>query len=175
MLDAAPLNASSIESKSLLPLETKSSHAKLLVVSAAHRKSLDRRVQQAKYYLKEHPQSVDGLVYTLGEKREHLPFRAYVVVDPMSMAPENIDELRPTSTEFTQGDPASINFVFTGQGSHWAGMGRSLVSKYPQVREDLRQMDAALMALPCPPGWSLLGAEQSTTSKTAETLTCVPY
>ncbi|KAE8381596.1 polyketide synthase [Aspergillus bertholletiae] len=130
--------------------------AKLLVISATHNESLDQRIRHIQSYLRQHPESLDALAYTLGERRDHLSLRAFMVVDRTSTLAGHTDELEPSRTGSTQGEPPIVNFVFTGQGSHWPGMGQSLISTYSQVKRDLGHMDETLKSLPSPPQWSIL-------------------
>lgn len=50
-----------------------------------------------------------------------------------------------------------INFIFTGQGAQWAGMGRALMKDFIAFHEDIRAMDNVLAQSPDPPNWTIEG------------------
>lgn len=53
--------------------------------------------------------------------------------------------------------PPKINFVFTGQGAQWAGMGKELMEDFITFHEDIKAMDKVLAQLPDPPTWTIEG------------------
>lgn len=118
----------------------------LLVFSANHSKSLQQLVANSKYYLKNNPDATVDLAYTLGVRREHLPFRTFLV----------------TGDTYTEASPGvkpnveqTLNFVFTGQGAQWVGMGKELLSHYPVALQTIQQLDNTLQQLPDRPSWSI--------------------
>jgi acyl transferase domain-containing protein len=50
---------------------------------------------------------------------------------------------------------SEIVFVFTGQGSQWAQMGKELMEEYSAFSDDIKAMDDVLAELPGPPGWTI--------------------
>lgn len=46
--------------------------------------------------------------------------------------------------------------IFTGQGAQWATMGRQLIDSCRLFRESIERCESSLVALPDPPGWSLV-------------------
>lgn len=87
------------------------------------------------------------LVYTLGSRREYLGYRAFAIYGGV-----NPPELSPI---IKHKDPPQVNFVFTGQGAQWAGMGADLLEQYPSFQDDIQKMDATLKSLPHPPQWTI--------------------
>ncbi|KAL7798706.1 putative polyketide synthase [Trichoderma afarasin] len=124
---------------------TKSPH--LLVISAHQANSLKQRASDIFNYAERHPDRVPDLAYTLGARREDLSQRAFAIYDGT-----NHLELSPI---IKHKDPPQVNFVFTGQGAQWAGMGADLLEQYPSFQDDIRKMDATLKSLPHPPQWTI--------------------
>ena len=50
-----------------------------------------------------------------------------------------------------------LNFVFTGQGAQWAGMGADLIDKYPVFGDTIRELDSELRTLQDGPSWTIEG------------------
>ncbi|KAH0524470.1 hypothetical protein TsFJ059_006974 [Trichoderma semiorbis] len=119
----------------------------LLVVSAHQANSLKQRAADIFSYAEQHPDRVPNLAYTLGARREDLSQRAFAIYDGV-----NPPELSPI---IKHKDPPQVNFVFTGQGAQWAGMGADLLEQYPSFQDDIWKMDAALKSLPHPPQWTI--------------------
>ncbi|PTB51813.1 hypothetical protein M431DRAFT_19014 [Trichoderma harzianum CBS 226.95] len=119
----------------------------LLVVSAHQANSLKQRASEIFNYAERHPDRVPDLAYTLGARREDLSQRAFAIYDGV-----NPPELSPI---IKHKDPPQVNFVFTGQGAQWAGMGADLLEQYPSFQDDIRKMDATLKSLPHPPQWTI--------------------
>jgi acyl transferase domain-containing protein len=146
---------------------------RLLLFSASHPESLDRQVQLHKAYLERHPAQVDNLAYTLAFHREHLVYRTYAVADAHGGF-ETGKMISPKST-ISRGVSPRLVFVYTGQGAHWAGMGRALISSNEAFRSSIRRLDKFLRSLPegetAPPSWTLeeeLTKEDPATSKVGQ-------
>lgn len=118
----------------------------LLVLSANHTNSLERLVTNSKAFLEKNPDTVADLAHTLGVGREHLPFRTFMVSG---------GEITEGARGVKANGPQAVNFVFTGQGAQWVGMGKDLLSEYPLVLENIRKLDRTLQQLPDSPSWSL--------------------
>ena len=128
----------------------------LLLFSANHQESLRRRVVDCEKYLSGNPSALKDVAHTLGTRREHLAHRAFCVTNgavPLVVLP---------FVKFKS--PTQVNFVFTGQGAQWAGMGKELLEDFIEFREDLRAMDRILAQLPIPPSWTIEGTLEITTS-----------
>jgi acyl transferase domain-containing protein/SAM-dependent methyltransferase len=123
--------------------------AKLLLFSANAVDSLTKRVDQIRQYLETWPERIHDLAYTLGQRREHLQYRCFGVAHkdrPLEIFPPH--KSLPT--------PASVIFLFTGQGAQWPGMGVGLMEGFPSFRDDMKYLDQVLRTLDHPPNWSLV-------------------
>ncbi|KIA75874.1 polyketide synthase [Aspergillus ustus] len=126
-------------------------HAHLLVVSANTEKSLTRRTDNIKTYLDENPKSLRDLAFTLGERREHLAYRAF------SLATEGQAVGAFTVSTVSCDVSPEITFVFTGQGAQWPAMGKELIETFDIFRTSIQRLDQALQKLSSPPTWTLEG------------------
>jgi acyl transferase domain-containing protein len=96
---------------------------------------------------------LDGLAYTLSNRREALPWKSFMVA-------KDLDDLRTNLiTEASSAVRSSIAptllFVFTGQGAVWHAMGRELQA-YPLYSASLKRAETVLHDLGCT--WSLTGS-----------------
>jgi acyl transferase domain-containing protein len=120
------------------------------VVTGNHPESVQKGAKNCQQYLETRPSSLECMAYTLGCRREHLPYRSFAVTDGLatpifsgsSRAPKALPE---------------VIFVFTGQGAQWATMGKSLMTSFPSVVRDFDLMNDALSKLPEPPSWKIGG------------------
>ncbi|KAG6354258.1 hypothetical protein INS49_004863 [Diaporthe citri] len=96
----------------------------LLLFSANHPESLKKGAINIEEYVKNHPDRVEDLAYTLAQRREHLKLRSYCIVQ---------DGTTPfqVSAQFKSQGPRQAAFVFTGQGAQWVHMGKELMLEYP--------------------------------------------
>jgi acyl transferase domain-containing protein len=130
---------------------TEQPHARqqLVVFSANHASSLREGAKSLGEYLAQHPESLRDLAYTMGVRRERLPYRSFAVSDGAT-ALEFAAPSRVPSTAL------AMTFVFTGQGAQWAQMGARLIHDFPSVRQDFTHLDSVLSNLPHAPSWSLV-------------------
>ncbi|OHF03968.1 polyketide synthase [Colletotrichum orchidophilum] len=141
-------DASSISSDS--GVSVRSPGQRLLLFSAAHLTSLEKQVDQHKQYLETKSADLDDLAHTLGQHRDHLSCRAYAIAneeggfDPSSFKRKPITARR-------------LILTFTGQGVHWAGMGKSLIETNEVFRDSIRKLDVWLQSLSEEhrPSWTL--------------------
>ncbi|WYZ42233.1 hypothetical protein EsH8_V_001128 [Colletotrichum jinshuiense] len=112
--------------------------------------SSDSGVEQHKQYLDEKRSDVDDLAYTLGYHRDHLSCRAYAIVNEEGL-------LNPSSFKRKPMVPRHLILVFTGQGVHWAGMGKALIESNNVFRNTILNLDVWLQSLPKDhrPSWTL--------------------
>jgi acyl transferase domain-containing protein len=76
--------------------------------------------------------------------------RAFIVTDGQTFEASPITKTNSPST-------ASCVFVFTGQGSQWAEMGRELIHTYESFANDLETMNETLKGLEQAPSWNIRG------------------
>lgn len=125
----------------------------LLPLSAYSAASLDAQVKSLSDYTKHGKVDLCDLAYTLGNRREQRPYRAYAVTADTS-------NIQCSSINVVQGRTApSVAWVFTGQGAQWPGMGAELIEVNDVFRSTIRKLDAYLQSLPNPPSWSIEGMQ----------------
>ena len=124
--------------------------AKLLVYSANTQGSLKRLVENCQDYLDKHPERLRDLCYTLAQRREHLTYRAFSVVE---------DGIKASVSSFEKvpGNAPPIVMVFSGQGAQWPEMGKELIQTDVEFRKDILEMDDALRKLKNAPDWTIEG------------------
>lgn len=122
---------------------------RLFTISAASQASLESTLARMVEWVSQHNDrnSLRDLAYTLSERRSIMPWRFSCVasnpqelLDAVEKASHNVDSSNRISPDF------KINFIFTGQGAQWAGMGRELLAD-PVFRESIRQSSDILTEL----------------------------
>ena len=118
----------------------------LLVYSTNTQNSLKKQIEIHQNYLERYPSSSADLAYTLGRRREHLPYRAFSIYGGSnSSAPSAM--VKATNTP--------LIMVFTGQGAQWPEMGRGLLQTNASFRQSIGRMSKALQSLPDRPEWTI--------------------
>lgn len=95
--------------------------------------------------------SLPDIAYTRALRREHLPYRAFAVLDSQGRVLTESDMLKAPRRAKTRG----VAMIFSGQGSQWAGMGRELLRSSSTFSRDIAVMDDILQGLPDAPDCSL--------------------
>lgn len=106
----------------------------LFLLTAHTKTSLDHQATRLREYLGSHLDDVDqsilaDLAFTLGQRRSILPWKATYIANSSVSLIQKLEkpDLAPLrSTKLSQ-----VGFVFTGQGAHWHGMGRELLTSNP--------------------------------------------
>ncbi|OHW98789.1 polyketide synthase [Colletotrichum incanum] len=139
------LESPSIMEVSALPVKK----AHLMIYSANTVDSLRRQVVNNQKYIREHPDSLDDVSYTLASRRSQLPHRAFSVMeDGIDLNTSPFGKAPSTSTD--------IALVFTGQGAQWPQMGAELLKTNRVFAQSMRSMDKILSLLPDGPSWTLV-------------------
>ena len=130
----------------------------LLVYSANSPESLNDLAKNYDAYLVKHPERLASVAYTLANRREHLPYRAFVVA--------STDQPGTASLSVKAGPTPQIIFVFTGQGAQWPQMGRDSLRTNTVFRNSIQNLDKYLQSLGgAGPEWTI-EAELRRSSKT---------
>jgi acyl transferase domain-containing protein/acyl-CoA synthetase (AMP-forming)/AMP-acid ligase II/acyl carrier protein/GNAT superfamily N-acetyltransferase len=129
--------------------------AYLLPLSAQNEPALKALAQAYRNFFENAPETLDlgAVCRTAGAGRNHFNYRH-------SVTGANRPELLAQLDAFLADQPAKavshtnrLVWVFSGQGSHWLGMGREMLAVSPVFRSTLERCEALLQPLT---GWSLL-------------------
>ncbi|RMZ86354.1 hypothetical protein DV736_g6420, partial [Chaetothyriales sp. CBS 134916] len=124
-----------------LPQGSKQEFPRLVVFSANDEGAATRIGSELGIYIEQHPQIfqkrlMDNMVYTLGERRTHLPWRSAIVAtscNDLAHLLNGVDALPKRALK-----APNIAFVFTGQGAQWPQMGTQLMDSHPVFSETVR-------------------------------------
>lgn len=115
----------------------------LLVFSAYSTDSLDRQISAYRDYTAAHGVSLQDLAYTLTNRRDHKPYRAYAIANDAS----GIEEASTTVNTAVDETPPRVGWIFTGQGAQWPEMGAKLIDTNIAFRSKIRKLDKYLQTL----------------------------
>ncbi len=101
-------------------------------------------------YLRQHPDRVGNVAFTLARRREALQYRSFAVSSLGAT-------LEPSPISKAPSKPPILAFVFSGQGAQWPQMGKELLESDPAFLDDIRTMDYILSEAKIPPRWSIKG------------------
>ncbi len=104
----------------------------LLVFSAKSEESLTRQKELFSTFLKKKDISLPSLAYTLQKKRVPFPYRDFLVTDGKGEYDESTFINKKSLP--CNGSP-EIAFIFTGQGSQYPNMGKSLYESVPFIKK----------------------------------------
>ncbi|GAA4520921.1 phthiocerol type I polyketide synthase PpsC [Actinoallomurus oryzae] len=124
----------------------------LLPISAKHPAVLAERAALLSDDLPEEPDGLPALAGALAWRRDHFPVRAAVIADEPERARAALGALasgedEPDAPGLVTGRATGrgrVAFVFPGQGSQWAGMGRELYRDSPVFARVVRRCADAL-------------------------------
>ncbi len=125
-----------------------SGRPELLTLSAAGPEALREAAERWAAFLERTSSSFTDVCHSTTVRRTHHLYRLATVADSAHEAAESLrDFLAGGTPEVAEGDacePAQVAFVFPGQGSQWAGMGRALLADEAVYAEVFDECDAAI-------------------------------
>jgi len=113
----------------------------LLLLSAKTPEALKELGHQYQQYLQDTSHSLEAVCYTAAVHRSHFPYRLAITADTKANA---IRELNAGSAAANINQQQKAAFLFTGQGSQYAEMGKALYYAYPVFKESIDACDAIL-------------------------------
>jgi acyl transferase domain-containing protein/NADPH:quinone reductase-like Zn-dependent oxidoreductase/SAM-dependent methyltransferase/acyl carrier protein len=139
-------------------LESRTKRAWPLVLSARSEEALRSTALRLSTWLEERSNAngnspvLPDLVYSLGARRNHHPFRLTLVAESMVEAIHELnrfatgqnDTKARTAFAPRRGAAPRVAFVMSGQGPQWWGMGRELMQHQPVFRQTIERCDAAM-------------------------------
>ncbi len=124
----------------VLPLSGKSNEA-LQVLAGRYLDWLDERAAEPGGAA----QSVlADMAWTAGVGRSHFTHRKGIVFDDVPSLREELRALADSGAANDAQAPSRVAFLYTGQGSHWVGMGEKLYETEPVFRAVLDRCDAVM-------------------------------
>jgi acyl transferase domain-containing protein len=129
----------------------KADEPSLLLFSAYSGTSVETQIDAFREFAKSSTAKVRDLAYTLANRREQKPQRAYAVVNDVCDVQASVTQvIQPTVTP-------RVAWVFTGQGAQWPEMGAELIANNATFRATVQKLDKFLLSLPTPPPWTVEG------------------
>ena len=125
----------------LLPLSGKSEGA-LRELARRYLSWLDDRAEESPENIAMEPLLSD-MAWTAGVGRSHFDYRAGIVFRDAESLRKRLGDLAEADDSVKPGRAARVAFVYTGQGSQWAGMGQALYEHEPVARAVLDRCEAA--------------------------------
>lgn len=133
------------------------SSPRLFIFSASSQTSLVRMLAVYADWTREHAgnaSTLRDLSYTLSQRRSFLPWRFSCIAENQAELLESLANGSKKQDSLVRTTPgAKISFVFTGQGSQWAEMGRELLL-YPAFHDSFQRSREVLQGLGC--SWDLV-------------------
>ena len=158
----------------------------VLTISAQHDRARAELIAAYRRALASGDVTLADAAYTANAGRATLPQRAAIVAATREQALERLDELARgglssnAKTGAVPSRPPRVAFLFTGQGSQYMGMARSLYETQPRFREVLDECDRLLRSRMTTPLLSVLfdadaGSSIDATEQTQPALFAVEY
>lgn len=129
---------------------TTSPNPELMLFSANTEVSLKDQISRHQDWIHLNPSSCSDVAYTRAMHREHLPQRAFAILN-------DGDFIETSGGVKAPQEVPAIFMVFSGQGGQWPEMGKELILNDSNFRNDISSMDRILGGLRHPPPWNMLG------------------
>ena len=114
----------------------------VISVSARSVWSLEQNIRKLLSYLEMNPgTSLPELGYTTTARRTHQQFRISFAVSSISEVKQALMSAQAKTIKPISMQPLRLSFVFTGQGSHYASLGKQLFDHSRQFRSDIMEFD----------------------------------
>ena len=151
------------QTRAALPLERP---AHLLALSARSESALQRQVVALKQFLATSEAPLQDVCFSVNTGRKQFPHRLALAGTTREELLRALDEPlaahRDAGRAGDSGAPPKVAFLFTGQGSQYAGMGRQLYETQPVFRDALDRCAAVFDRLLDRPLLELLFADEGT-------------
>src|SRR6185503_3808171 len=94
------------------------------------------------------PQSLPLLAYSQSVRRSHFKYRKYYLAATCEELASKLESQQGSDVSGNQ-EERTIGFLFSGQGSQYAGMGRELYERFSTFRKNFDRC-AEIFAAECP-------------------------
>ncbi|OJZ89749.1 hypothetical protein ASPFODRAFT_183092 [Aspergillus luchuensis CBS 106.47] len=142
------------------PVEEDSDRPYFLPLSARSETSLRQMTSDLAEFVSHsaHPVPINDLSYTLSCRRSKMGTRGFFIESQASLN-KGLDMSNLNLKSLVNEKPFQFGFVYTGQGTQWAGMAKELLSLSSVFREVISYLDSCLRALhpKDAPAWTLEG------------------
>jgi acyl transferase domain-containing protein len=121
--------------------DPRSSH--VVIVSAKSLSSFRKNVERLLKWTSDHPDtSLASLAYTTAARRAHYQYRIALEAKSMEQIRETLSaNAQVPHIPISSSSKPNVAFAFTGQGSHYIGMGKKLFQEVNQFRRNLKDYD----------------------------------
>ncbi len=130
-------------SKRILPISGKS-HVALLDMAEAYSAWMEQNSKEEQDSFETNGCSLDNLAWTASVGRSHFNHRKAVVFDCAQSLIEQLEQFKSLEQVSPATGHKNTAFVYTGQGSQWAGMGEALYGSEPVFRATIDRCEAII-------------------------------
>ncbi|KAJ5752227.1 hypothetical protein N7520_009144 [Penicillium odoratum] len=146
ILEVAPAQSprsASVHRPLLVVLSHKRDQGLVAAAKKLRRFLSDIKPEQGKEY-----SFLGDLAFTLGTKRSHHSYKASFVVSSITELQDRLDRITTSVDHPTKSAlRPKVQYVFTGQGAQWAGMGRDLIALYPVFARSIQASEREIIRL----------------------------